>query len=589
MKDEKRAQVIERLDDISVQIAGADKPKRKPRAAKLPPQFQSEHPYTPLGYNHGTFYYLSHASRQVMAIPGGAHSVSALLQLADPSYWQAMFPGQSKIPLDIAQAYLFSKCWAKGIYDPSKLRGRGAWFDEGRSVLHCGNRLIIDGVETGIADFQSQTAFIYEAAFPLGVKTERRLAPPESKEFADICGRLNWGKPIHGRYFAGWCVLSIICGALAWRPHLFISGGSGAGKSWVMRELAGRVLYGFAVKVSASTSEAGLRQTLAGDALPVIFDDTDPDSKADMQRMQNVLGLMRACSTDDSGLTIKGSGDGQAVRYDMRSCFICSAVGDPIVKQTDRTRIEVLKLEPSVLGAVASRKAFGDLEKDTDKLLSDEYIRAFQARAIHLLPIIRKNAKTFAGAAAVAIGTQRLGDQIGALLAGAYSLFSDKIVESKTAEEWVSKQDWADDIATAKQKEEVKLCDYLCSVTLRTDKGERSVEHLIDIAKGPYIANHLSPDDAYETLRRHGMMLKDERLAIANNNPQLSKLLENTAWPVNWNKHLIRLKDAQFGEVSRFGAHDRQRTVTLSIDVFLGRVDRVPEVEEAVAEDIDNS
>jgi putative DNA primase/helicase len=562
---------------------GADAPPEKVKRAKKTKVYAvepSRHPYTPLGYNHGTFYYLSHASRQVIALPGPAHSMANLLQLASLDYWEAMYPGRTKVPLEMAQNYLFAQCYKKGIYDHSMLRGRGAWFDDGRSVLHCGNRLIVDGVEAGIAQFQSDTNFIYEAAYPLGVRMENRLKPIQSSKFADLCARLNWGKPIHARYLSGWCVLSIICGALAWRPHLFISGGSGAGKSWAMRELAGRVLDGFAIKVSATTSEAGLRQTLAGDALPVIFDDTDPDSKADMQRMQNVLGLMRACSTDDSGLTIKGSGDGNAVRYNMRSCFICSAVGDPITKQTDKTRIEVLKLEPSKLPMAQAKAAFELLENDAADLLTDDFIRAFQSRAIHMIPIIRKNARTFASAAAMAIGTQRLGDQIGALLAGAHSLFSDNLITPQAAKKWVEEQDWTDDIATAKEKEEIKLCDYLSQLNIRTDHGERSVTHLIHIAQGEP-GGKLTADDAYETLRRYGMMLRvGQKIAFANNNPNLAKLLENTAWPVNWNKHLSRLPGAEQGDVARFGPKDRQRTMAIPVRVFLGLPEAIAPVEQ---------
>ena len=54
-----------------------------------------------------------------------------------------------------------------------------------------------------------------------------------------------------------------------------------------------------------------------------------------------------------------------------------------------------------------------------------------------LVPVILKNAETFSQAAAAVLSDQRAGDQIGTLMAGAYSLTSDGEISYDAALEFV--------------------------------------------------------------------------------------------------------------------------------------------------------
>src|SRR3546814_18285269 len=68
---------------------------------------------------------------------------------------------------------------AKGVFNPELLRGRGAWIDEGRTILHFGNGLIIDGEETPLTDYSGR--YIYERAEALPMpELERPLSDEEA-------------------------------------------------------------------------------------------------------------------------------------------------------------------------------------------------------------------------------------------------------------------------------------------------------------------------------------------------------------------------------------------------------------------------
>ena len=46
-----------------------------------------------------------------------------------------------------------------------------------------------------------------------------------------------------------------------------------------------------------ATTEAGLRQTICCDAVPVVFDEAESNEKGDQQRMQAILSLARGQDT----------------------------------------------------------------------------------------------------------------------------------------------------------------------------------------------------------------------------------------------------------------------------------------------------
>ena len=88
-----------------------------------------------------------------------------------------------------------------------------------------------------------------------------------------IANRFRWDVPASGTLLVGWVVLAPICGALPWRPHLWLTAGAGTGKSAILDRYVVPLLGDFALVVSGATTEAGLRQTICSDAMPVVFDE----------------------------------------------------------------------------------------------------------------------------------------------------------------------------------------------------------------------------------------------------------------------------------------------------------------------------
>ena len=88
------------------------------------------------------------------------------------NFWEMYFPAPGKaggLNKTAAFEWLIALAHARGIYDPRRVRGRGAWNDKGRVVFHHGNHLSVDGVHTEISGVKSSwptTSSIYCASAP---------------------------------------------------------------------------------------------------------------------------------------------------------------------------------------------------------------------------------------------------------------------------------------------------------------------------------------------------------------------------------------------------------------------------------------
>lgn len=527
--------------------------KQPAQVIQLTPEDEQELQRTirPLGHNHGIYYYFSAASRQVVPLTASQHGKSSFLAMAPLSFWGKRYPGQNGgVYWDMAASDLLHRCHNIGVYNPDRVRGRGAWFDNGRSVVHLGDQLWVDGKLVKLSDFPSW--FIYEAGKAMQPPSESPLAADEAAALLRIARRFRWLQPVSGYLLAGWVVCALICGALDWRPHIWVTGGAGTGKTTVANRFIRRVLA-FCLYVQGDTTEAGLRQWLGFDALPVVFDEAESNDDPGAQaRIAAVLGLMRQSSSETGGVTLKGSAAGQSKSYVIRSAFALVSISPGIKAAADHSRISFLTLTPAPNASDAekrkSREEWEKLSADLGALLTPGFMDRLFARAIRMIPIIRMNADVFATAVALHFGNQRIGDQLGTLLAGSYSLFSDGVITLDKAREFIGTQEWSEFHEAAEQRDEESCLRHLLQSIVRVESlGNRMVER--SIAELCLIAIRHSNDDAFHdahelastNLRRHGLRIDGRTLFVANSHLALAKLFQSTAWAGNWKRQLSRL------------------------------------------------
>lgn len=528
-----------------------------------PPE-ASKYPFRPLGYHDGTFYYLPDNAKQVISLTAAGHSNrSNLLSIAPLEWWESFFPAKDGVDWPSAINTCFRWCEQAGIFDEEKRRGRGAWHDSGHSVMHLGDRLIVDGTECAIESHR--TRYIYEAKPPM---EELKVVDPISKDDASkvvvLFNQLNWQSTVDAFLMAGFCALAPICGALSWRPHAWLTGQRGAGKSWVFNNMISPIVGGSAINVQGNSTEAGIRQVIGQDALPVLFDEAEGESVQARARMQSVLELARQASSDGSGKIAKGTSSGKAMSFRVRSMFLMGSINVGLIQASDKSRFSVLSLKANGKGR-EDRERFAKLQRDVNSILTADFCHGLRSRMYMMIPTIRRNAQTFATAAATHIGNQRAGDQIGALLAGGWALLSDDEVTPDEAMGWVMSQDWNTEGSDVEESDEHQLINEILHAQIKVDGlVNRSIAELIEDMQEGFTSNDME-NRVSGALGRHGVRYKDGEMVISASHPELKKILKDTPWGGGWVQILERIPNARKVQGYRF-AGVTHRAVIIPID-----------------------
>lgn len=545
-----------------------------------PPAMESRQPFRLLGWDRLTAYYLPDNSEQIIELTAAAHTKNNLIALAPLSYWENEFPGTKKtagVDWDMAINALIQRSQSRGIYDPDLVRGRGAWWEDGRWAVHLGDRVIIDGKSYSLRD--APTRYIYEKSASMQIQFEDPLPSGEAVKLVQICDRLRWLRPISGKLLAGWVFLAPICGAIEWRPHIWLTGGSGSGKSTVVKHVISRCLKGICLQVEGDTSEAGIRQSLVHDARPVVFDEFESERKKAIDRVEDVLAMVTRASSESDAQLLKGSGDGKATGYKTRAMFAFSSIAVNLRQFAAASRVTVLDLY-SEAESEESLKTYNSLLADLFGTLTDEFIQRLQARAVHMIPVIRQNAQTFSEAAAIALKSRRMGDQVGTLLAGAYALHSTRPISRDDAIAWISRQNWDDVTEVADGRDENNCSAHMLSYQLRVETGNhgaltRTVGELIQRATGYGDGStdyHVSGEEAAATLRRYGIRVEGDyqncTVSFANKHRELQKMLAGTAWETSYSRTLLRITGAEKHAAAKYGPLTA-RGVTLPIRAIM--------------------
>lgn len=507
-----------------------------------------------LGYHGKNFLFYIQRTGQVVGYKGTElEAWGNLYSLAPAYFWDANY-NDAKMQVSgatmkrLISNSLIRQSEENGYYDPSIVRGRGVWEDDGRSVLHLGNKLIVDGAECDIRTFK--TDYIYEQRVAMYVKTRESLDSSEATKLVDVCNLVRWDESISGFLLAGWIFSSIICGVLPWRSHIYLTGPVGSGKTWVIENLINRCLRGIGVTVQGKSTEAGLRQLMKGDARPVLFDEGEADSRENAARMQRIFDLARVASSEGAAPIVKGTqGQVTALEYSFRSCFVFASIQPSMIHYADESRITLLRLgNPYGDGGERFRK----LLDARNRIITDSFCDGLISRAVRMVSVIKHNHRVFAEAGEEKFGSRRAADQFAMMLTGLYGLTNDrKLQDHDDAKEFILRFDWEGRLKEGPIPSEVTLLNTILQTEVLTQSGNTH-KMLGELIAEEVSNNGYAPYVELGVLRRHGIKVSGDTLHVANTCVGLKKILRDTPWAEKWNQTLINTPGA---EKSKSGEH----------------------------------
>lgn len=522
--------------------------------------------YKALGYNGPSYYYLPRGTEQVSEIRRGSMTSPAeLMALAPLEFWEMAYPKAKGVDWQAAGNDLMRSCERAGIYSRERERGRGAWYDNGRAVLHLGDKLLVDGVQCAISDHD--TRYIYTKNAPL--ENGKPALPADTidgRKMAELFDGLNWSKSIHGKLLAGWCVLAPICGAMPWRPHVWLTAQRGAGKTWVQDHIINPMLGPAAMMVQGSTTEAGIRQKLKQDARPIVFDEAESEDQNAQKRMKTVIELARQSSSDSSAEIVKGTAEGNGMAFRMRSMFLLGSVNVSLDQAADESRFSIISLEKPDTGTTELDR-FKAFSEKVDNTFTDAFCASIRARSYSLMSVIIENTAIIARAVAEVLNSQRLGDQVGTLLAGEYSLRHSGLISADEAKELVKGIDLSDAREAEQVSDEESCLNRMLQSQVNFDSQAgritRSIGELIESAAGVAEISQLGESDENNVLGRFGIMFEKNKILVSNNHPELKRIMSDTPWASGWGRVLKRLDGAFTGIEAKKFAGVRSRYTSI--------------------------
>ena len=308
-----------------------------------------------------------------------------------------------------AGSALIQACTAAGDAGAAELRRDGLWrHSSGAIIHHRGDQVRMDGEDRppGLRDGRA----IY-------VSAERRDAPADPASVAqaeDLMEALRlwrYADPAAPELLLGMVACGIYGAVLPWRPHMFLLALEGSGKSSLNRFIAAACGAG---EPSTDISEPGIRRMFDMRSGLIPLDEFE----ADAQGVARVVDLMRGASDGRGAIVVRASAEGGGNDvFCIAGCFLFSAITQPRLSVADVSRITQIDL----------------LELTEDR---SEDVRAATARAATLHPALlgrllarwedyRASYRAARDAIVGLDGTNRNADQLGALVAGWWTLTAD--------------------------------------------------------------------------------------------------------------------------------------------------------------------
>jgi hypothetical protein len=316
-------------------------------------------------------------------------------------------------------ADLMSACGALGPAENVDPRSTGVWPFGERLLVHCGDVLWCDGrtLKPGFRDGQK----LYIAAAKRDLPTVAATVM-EVEELGESLKLWTWA-PEHAGLAQPVTLGLVACGilgrAIPWRPHVFLRGPRGSGKTSLAKLIAAACGAG---EPADDLTGPGLRRLFNGKSGLVPLDERESDAAG----VEQVITIMRGSSDGDGSVKIQADMDGGGyVAFRVAGSFLMAATTLPALTPADQSRITMLQIRPG--------------ERDRRAEVEDAIERArvlypkLLARLIAQWERWPQAWEAARKAAGRMDATSRSMDQVGALVAGWWILTQDGLLSDRVA------------------------------------------------------------------------------------------------------------------------------------------------------------
>lgn len=520
------------------------------RAQLVEETHEQETGFVPLGYDEATHFFYHVPSKDI--VKASTFSDIQMFQIAPLAYWEMAYPTkQGTANMTAARNAIMQASRAVGPFDSSLIRGTGVWIDEARIVVNTGAGLVVDGAPLPLTALKTRHVYV-QSRHRIPSLARSPLTPGEGGRLTTACLALRWKEPHAGYLLAGWLALARVAAALPVRPHVWVTGGKGTGKSTLMEWLVAPALGSPRGKLylQGGTTEAGIRQTLKASSIPIIFDEFETTAST-RDRIESIIELMRNAWSQTQGFIVKGSAGGHAVEFQLGFAALVSSIRIGLTTDADRSRFSILELDQHG----DDKGQWRALQKALAPI-DEAYGERLFARAVARVHVLLDSQRHLAAALAEVAG-QRYGQQVGTLLAGWWMLEHDEVITEAAARSVVKDLKLVEELADATQADEDDCLMHLYSTNVTLAPGAASIT----------IGAAIRCNGWVEALKQLGIKIDNGRAIIANKHAELERIYRGTRWAGNWSWSLARVPGATRVDRCSFGSRSvKSRAVSIPID-----------------------
>lgn len=526
---------------------------------KLTEEAQKKLPFSFLGFDSGRYWFLPRRRRVPFTIDMGRFSPSQLLELAPLGWWgdMSLIRDNGAIKTDAAQDWIVDEQEKAGMVDLRRLRGAGVWRDgeqvlvnDGEQIVTmAGERLEYDGFTSaaGAEYIPSETRF--------GDMTGEESTDAEGAALAALYSSQKFARALDPIAALGWALIAPFGGLLKWRPHLWITGRRGTGKSTVLIEkLIDPLLGEFAYKGTGRATEAGLRRAANLTARPIRLDEFDPgphQAKGDIDRLGKVVVLARNSFCDSTAVSTMATGETGTVTFIIRSCFLFASVN--LLQMDAAIESRVVRVEKEPVEDIQTEME--RMKGECARVMADP--ARYRRRIFRALPRILSDIDAVHEQLLSYLGDAREADVIAPLLCSAWAVQSSESIMGEAGTAWCV--ELLEDMSTMhaeRIEDEERVVEHILEAAVRTDDMKtRTIAELL----GKVESYEGGADDARDLLARHGLAVTNIKngdgkrhlyLAIAQHSTALERILAGTPYERGYEQQIRRHPLCRDGETA---------------------------------------
>lgn len=496
----------------------------------------------PLGYLPDGRFVFFEQTRHLIVVETSTRLVvlGTLLNLAPIEFWARNYSTDKGISSTAAGIALMTAGRAKGGFDEGSVRGRGVYIENGQVIRNFGGEI------------PSSANYAYICPIPLKIDPDGKQVDPTSVlKFLQL---FNFASPSAAFLLFGWLASAVICGALEWRTHVFITGAKNTGKTTLVNAMH-NLLEKIVVALDGQSTEAGIRQKLGPDSRPVMLDEFESDQN--LGRMRQVIKLIRSSSSGNLAIA-RGTPEGKALEFTIRASFLLAAINAMAVTAADRSRIVNLALNKHDNEKTRARQ-IAELSQQFEGTSASWCLRAMDLTA-EILASVKTLQRVFPPC------DSRHALNMSTLLGAAWTMLNGREIDEQSAEALIQEHlPFIDELAEAHDQDDAVECwNALLEYPLQgSHDGKLLGEVLGQIKKLSEAGRDVRRDgnslkSLMTEIERLGMKWDSTGLIVANSHRALRDIFRGTQWEAgNWGDSLRRLPGASAAKQRRFSEDTR--------------------------------